>query len=127
MAAFVKPKGTNTSYWSISTPNGSTTGSGWGYDLGSPISVTTLSGGEEIEGGKLSNNQKVVLNFGVLEKSKYHVIVRVNHELGRYGTILAYPTMVEPGERVTIDVLLKVDKPFSLTDIPWFVRLYMVD
>lgn len=126
MAAFIKPKGKDSSFWKVSSPNREVTQSGWGMDLGAPMTVKTMSD-ELIEDGAVKPNQKVVLHFGEVYDTKYHTAVRVNPAIARVATIVGYPSLLEPGDRAPIDIYLKADKAFSVSDYSWLVRLYPID
>ena len=125
-AAYVKPKGKESSFWRVSTPNKRVTESGWGLDLGAPLSVATMAG-DDVENGEIKPNQKVVLNFGTLSDTKYQTHVRVNADLGNYATIISYPNFLEPGEMTDIQVILRADKALDLKTFDWLVRIYAVD
>lgn len=125
-AAFIKPKGRDSSFWKVDTQNRQVTQSGWGLDLGMPLSVSSMNG-DVILGGDIKPNQKVQLNFGWVKDTKYHTVVRVNPEICKVATIAGYPNILEPGETLPVDLYLRADKAFNINDFTWLIRLYPID
>lgn len=82
--------------------------------------------GQDIPEGEIKANQSVSISLGSICPKHYHVMVVVNPQLGRLGSV-SHPVIVEPEEKAELDIRLRTAVAGSLADMDWHVRLYLID
>ncbi len=108
------------------------TASYMGVQLSGNPDVTLDSGAEKgkqlslINGDKLSSKARYVIDLGSVSPNRYHAIVEVNPILHRLGNI-GHVNMVEPGEETIISLYFQPFTNCDLTNLDWYVRIYLLD
>ena len=90
-------------------------------------SMTILSkdAGDELV-SEMKANQKAVIQIGKIIPFRYNVMVVVNPELNGKVSINS-PILLEAGEEVQLDIYLQSWKSLDVSELPWTVRLYVID
>lgn len=95
--------------------------------LGSIIQLTGPSAGEELEGTELERGQLVKLTppEGLINPTKYQIILSWHPQLAEYGTVQA-PPMVPPGAEY-VSIVFRPHKKVDLEQFEYIFHLYMID
>lgn len=111
-----------------STAVAKTTASGLGIQLagGTPIILGGEKDGTELAGTVLKANQRVALHLGKVAPKKYHVLLETNPTLGAYGSVQC-PRILEPEDGTDLVVHFRAERQLDLAELPWVLRLYMLD
>jgi len=101
-----------------------TTGLGLQISGGKMLSATGDDAGSEVE--SIKANKRGIIHLGTISPSKYQVLVEVHPELHMLGTV-GHARIVEPGDSIPLDIYITAHRSVDVANLPWTVRLYMID
>ena len=92
---------------------------------GSAELTATLASGKEAgtEVTEAGANQRIVIELGTVDPAKYQVKVSVNPALYHIGHIQC-ADVVEPGDKLALQLYISTNQKVALGELPWLVRLY---
>jgi len=76
--------------------------------------------------GDVAGNQRVAWDLGILRTYKYQSLVEVNPALYALGDV-SVPRIGEPDEEMPLIIRLRTFAPCNVMDLPWLVRVYLLD
>jgi len=126
-SAFVRPKTGNYFALTLDKESYRNTPSGWGVELLRPLEVIGLTSKEPIDDLVLKAGQKVILDFGTVSKNKFQMFIEPNPILHTVA-LVSGPTMLEPEQKETpLFLVLRAEKQINLEEIPWLLKIFLVD
>lgn len=126
-SAFVRPKTGNYFVLSLDKESYRNTPSGWGVEVIRPESILGLTSKEPIEDTILKAGQKAILDFGTVTKNKYQMFIEPNPILHTVA-LISGPTLFEPDQKETpLFLVVRAEKQINLEEIPWFLKIFLVD
>lgn len=99
------------------------------YCLEVGATVAEVAGGKEagqVLSGPVAANQSITIPMGVLVPTRYHALVEVNPALYAMGAVQC-PRFAEPDERTPLVVRLRASVQCTPLELPWIVRIYLLD
>jgi len=99
------------------------------YCLEVEATVAEVASGKEagqVLSGPLAANQSIIIPMGILAPTRYHALIEVNPTLYAMGSVQC-PRFVEPDELTPLVVRLRASVQCTPLELPWIVRIYLLD
>ena len=91
------------------------------------IKQTGEDKGAEVAASELKGKSRYLVEVAQLKPFKYQALIHVNPELNKLGILQPSLNIAEPNEETIICYTFQPFTNCDLTDLPWHVRIYLLD
>ena len=100
--------------------------SGMALRLAGAKAYAATGDSKDKEVAEVVGNQRIYIPLGILHTSKYESMVEVHPALYAMGDV-QIPRIGEPGEDLPLVIRLRAYGPCKPAELPWLVRVYLLD